>query len=132
MYPNYKCKGIIDSELRKSVFRNIGSLIGHRLSFIIVVSINNIIISMINGLEMLAIYNNYYYILNALIGIISVFHSSATASIGNSIVVDSVEKNYNDFNKLTFINVWIVGWMSICLVCLYQHFMQIWIGDEWC
>lgn len=130
MYPNYKCKGIIDSELRKSVFRNIGSLIGHRLSFIIVVSINNIIISMINGLEMLAIYNNYYYILNALIGIISVFHSSATASIGNSIVVDSVEKNYNDFNKLTFINVWIVGWMSICLVCLYQHFMQIWIGDD--
>lgn len=131
MYPDYKCRGAIDSELRKSVFRNIGALIGHRLSYIVVFSLNNIIISMTSGLETLAVYNNYYYILNALIGIISVFHSSATASIGNSIVVDSVEKNYNDFNKLTFINVWIVGWMSICLLCLYQHFMRIWVGDEY-
>ena len=130
MYPEYKCRGIIDPDLRKFVFRNIGSLIGHRLSYIVVFSLNNIIISMTSGLETLAVYNNYYYILNALIGIISVFHSSAAASIGNSIVVDSTEKNYNDFNKLTFINVWIVGWMSICLVCLYQHFMRIWVGDE--
>lgn len=127
MYPQYKCRGKIDPELSKSVFKNIGSLIGHRLSFVAVVSINNIIISMTTGLKTLAVYNNYYYILNALIGIIGVFHASATASIGNSIVVDSVEKNYNDFNKLTFINVWIVGWMSICLLCLYQHFMWLWV-----
>lgn len=28
-------------------------------------------------------------------------------------------------------NVWLVGWMSITLLCLFQHFMRIWMnGDE--
>ena len=128
-YPEYRCSGILEKPERKKVFNNIFALLGHRVSFVVVASINNIIISAFLGLEIMAIYGNYYYIVNALIGIITVFHSSITAGIGNSIVVDDIKKNHEDFKKLTFLNVWVVGWMAICLICLFQHFIRIWVGD---
>ena len=50
-----------------------------------------------------------------------------SASVGNSIATDSVEKNYKDLLKFNFIFMWIVGWFSICMLCLYQPFMIIWM-----
>ena len=32
--------------------------------------------------------------------------------------------------NLSFINAWIVGWCTVCLFCLYQSFMKIWIGEQ--
>src|SRR5699024_10553378 len=40
------------------------------------------------------------------------------------------EKNYNDLKKLTLIVTWITGFCSCCLMCIYQPFMKIWIGEE--
>ena len=53
-----------------------------------------------------------------------------TAGLGNSIALESVDKNYNDFMKFSFINSWLVGWCTICLVCLYQPFMYLWAGKD--
>ena len=129
-YPDYLPEGQLTKEERKGVFKNIGALFGHRLSSTIVSSTDSIFISAFLGLGPLALYQNYFFIISSLIAIISVFYQSITASIGNSIVVESVEKNYSDFKKLTFINVFIVGWMSICYVVLCQDFMRIWVGEE--
>ena len=129
-YPDLKCAGKLSKEERKSIYRNIFALIGHKISYTVIMSISNIIISAYLGLETVGIYGNYYYIVSALIGIVGIFHSAITASIGNSLVTASVEKNYNDFIKITFLNVWIVGWMAICLLCLYQPFMRLWVGEE--
>lgn len=130
MYPEYVCEGIVPAEVKKSTYNNIKALIGHRISTVVVTSTDNIFISVFLGLNVLAIYNNYFYIVNALLGVIGIFYASITASIGNSITTESVDKNYNDFNKLTYVNVWLMGWMAICLVCLYQHFMFLWVGEE--
>ena len=52
------------------------------------------------------------------------------AGIGNSIVEESVEKNKKDFDRLNFIQGWIVGWCTVCLVCLYENFIELWAGAE--
>lgn len=130
LYPDYVCKGVIGKVERKLIFKNIGALVGHRLSNTVVSAVMNIIISAYLGLTLLSRYGNYYLIISALISIISVFYSSLMAGIGNSIVVDSVDKNYGDFKNITFVNVWIVGWMSISVLCLFQPFMTIWMGES--
>ena len=33
-------------------------------------------------------------------------------------------------NKMNFIYMWISGWCTICLICLMQPFMQIWMGKK--
>ena len=39
------------------------------------------------------------------------------------------EKNYSDFRKFNFLFLWIVGWCTVCLLCLYQPFMVFWVGS---
>ena len=130
IFPEYVCSGTIEKTEKKGIYKNIGALMGHRLSGAVVTSVMNIIISANLGLILLTRYGNYYTIIVAVIGIILIIYSSITAGIGNSIVVDSVEKNYTDFKNLTFMNVWMVGWISICLLCLFQPFMTIWMGED--
>ena len=79
-------------------------------------SADTVVISSFLGLTVLAVYQNYYYILNAISGFIVVIFSACTAGIGNSIVVETKEKNFNDLNKFTFIICWIAGVCSCCFL----------------
>ena len=60
-----------------------------------------------------------------------IFFSSVTAGTGHSMVTESLDKNRKLFNRLALINVWGVGWCSVCLICLLRPFMQLWLGDEY-
>lgn len=93
-------------------------------------SFDSIIISSYFGLVLTAIYNNYYYIMNAIVAIMMIFSSSIIPGIGNSIAVESEEKNYKDFIKFNFMFDILAGGASCCLVCLYQPFMKIWVGEN--
>ena len=129
-YPDLKEKGKLDAETKKEIPKQIKAIIGHKLSGIIISSTDSIFISAFLGLQILAIYNNYFYIVSAIMAIVNILYSSITPSVGNSIISSDSEKMYKLFNNINFVNVWITGWCSICMFCLYQHFMQIWVGTE--
>lgn len=130
MYPKYKAKGKLPQKVIDDINRRVKDLFTSKIGGVIVNSSDSIVISAFLGLTMLAIYQNYYYILTAIIGIVGVIFSSCTAGIGNSIIVESREKNYKDLNKFTFIIAWLAGFCSCALLCLYQPFMQIWVGVD--
>ena len=50
---------------------------------------------------------------------------ACTAGIGNSLVVETKEKNFKDLKKFSFIICWIAGICTVCLLCLYQPFMWL-------
>ena len=50
---------------------------------------------------------------------------------GNKMITNSIEDNYQDFKNFTFANGWISSWCAVCLLCLYQHFIRAWIGEEY-
>ena len=52
------------------------------------------------------------------------------AGVGNSLVTESEEKNYRVFSRISMLFGWIMGVSSAMLLCLYQPFMQIWMGEE--
>lgn len=130
MYPEYKAKGNLPKNIIKDINRRVKDLFTAKVGGVIVNSADTIVISTFLGLTVLAIYQNYYYILTAIIGIIGVIFSSCTAGIGNSIIVESKEKNYNDLNKFTFIISWLAGFCACALLCLYQDFMKLWVGSH--
>lgn len=130
IFPSYYPKGNITFNEKRRINKDIKALFGHRLSYIIVNSTDSIFISIFLGLETLAIFQNYFYITSALLSIVNIIYSSLTASIGNSIILESKKKNLELLNHLTFINVLMIGWISICMMCLYQHFIFLWVGNE--
>ena len=38
--------------------------------------------------------------------------------------------NFDDLKNLSFIIFWISGFCTVCLLCLYQPFMDIWVRDD--
>lgn len=130
MYPQYQPKGELSKEMIKQINQRIRDLFTSRIGTIIVNSADTIVISAFLGLTVLAVYQNYFYLITAVIGLISTVFTSVTAGIGNSIVVETREKNFQDLNKFTFIITWISGVCVSCFLCLFQPFMKVWVGKE--
>ncbi|MGN1318110.1 MAG: lipopolysaccharide biosynthesis protein [Lachnospirales bacterium] len=130
MYPKFKAKGKLDNKEVKIINGRVRDLFTAKLGTVIVYSVDTIVISTFLGLSMLAIYQNYYYILSSVIGFLTIVFGACTAGIGNSIIVETEEKNFNDLNKFTFIIAWISGVCSACFLCLYQPFMELWVGKD--
>lgn len=131
MYPEYEPSGKLDKGEVKVINNRVKDLFTSKIGGGIVNSSDTIVISTFLGLNMLAIYQNYFFILNSIIMIVGIIFSSCMAGIGNSIILETKEKNFNDLNKFTFIIAWISGFCACCLLCLYQPFMKIWVGQEY-
>lgn len=130
LYPQFKPKGKVDEIQVQQINQRIRDLFTAKIGGIIYDSADTIVISAFLGLTVLAVYQNYFYILNAITGLITVVFQACMAGIGNSIVMESKEKNYQDLNKFTFIITWIAGFCSVCLLCIYQPFMELWVGKD--
>ena len=129
-YPDYVCTGNVIREKREKIVKDIGALTFQKIGNTISVSLDSIIISMALGLTTVAIYGNYFYVISAVAAFVSLVYTGVTASIGNSIVTETLEKNYTDFKTFFFLNTWLIGWCSISFMCLFQDFMIIWMGNE--
>lgn len=130
LYPEYKPVGNLDKSVIKEINGRIKDLFTAKLGGTVVNSADTIVISSFLGLTKLAVYQNYYFILTAVIGVISVVFQAVTAGIGNSLVTETMEKNYSDFRCLTFFITWLTTVCTCCLACMYQPFMRIWVGEE--
>lgn len=128
MFPEIICSGSISSEMSKGIRKQITGLVAFKIYGVVFMSVDTLVISSFLGLVPLAIYNNYYYIQYSIIGFMGILTSSITAGIGNKMITNSIDDNYEDFNKIVFMNAWISGWCAVCLVCLYQPFMKLWVG----
>lgn len=129
-YPEYRPKGRLDRQRVKGINQRIRDLFTSKLGSVVVNSADTVVISAFLGLSMLAIYQNYFFILTSIIGFVTIIFQSCTAGIGNSVIVETKEKNFNDLIKFTFLIIWIAGFCTCCLLCLFQPFMEIWVGKD--
>lgn len=129
-FPDYKCYGKIDENALREIKKKVKGMVFQKIGGIVLTSVDSIVISAFLGIVLLGIYQNYYYIFVALNGFLSIIMSSIIPIVGNCMITDSIEKNLNDFKKYNFIYIWIVAWCTVCLICLYQPFMKIWVGEE--
>lgn len=130
MYPQYKCEGTVPKEEINNIKKRCAGMFLHKLSFVFRNSLDSIVLSAFLGLTVLAKYNSYYYIINAISGIMILVSNSVTASVGNSIVVETKKKNYADFNKLQLLYMGLTSWLTVCLAGCTQPFIKLWVGEK--
>ena len=129
-YPQYSPKGNLQSEEKKKINARVRDLFTSKLGGTIVDSADTIVISSFLGLRVLAIYQNYFYILTAVMGFFTILYSSVLAGVGNSMVTETKEKNYGDLKKMTFIIFWFIGFSCCGMSSLYQPVMELWVGQD--
>lgn len=130
IYPNVKCSGTITSETKRGLYTRVGALVGHKVGATVISSADSMVISAFLGLTEVAIYSNYFYIMRAIVSIMSMIISSLTAGIGNKLIKDCKEENYSFFYTINFIIMWFVSFCTICFFCLFQPFMTWWMGED--
>lgn len=130
MFPDYRPRGSLPKEEVRIINGRVKDLFTSKIGGTIVDSADTLVITYFLGLTPLAIYNNYFFLMTSVKKYVSVGMTSMLASLGNSMVVESKEKNYRDFNKFTFVIAWISGFCTCCFLCLFQPFMQLWVGVD--
>lgn len=130
MYPSYRPRGDLNGAVKKEIHGRIRDLFTSKVGSVVVESVDTVVVSAYLGLTVLAIFQNYQFILNAVLRIVMILFNACLAGIGNSLVAESMEKNYRDLKQLTFITAWITGFCCVCLLCLYQPLMEIWVGRD--
>lgn len=130
-YPKYKCFGQLSEKQKKEIKEKVLGLFVNRVCQTTRNSLDSICTSAFIGLTVTAMYNNYFSVISAVAGLFAVITQAMTAGVGNSIVVDTVDKNYDDQKKINFIYMMLSGWATICMVVLYQPFISICFGKQY-
>ena len=128
VYPQYRCRGSLRQEDRRIIREKISGLVVSKLTGITRDSFDSVFISAFLGLTAVAVYSNYYYICFAILLVQGILLGSISAGVGNSIAAESMQKNFQDFRKIGFLHNWLFSWCTVCLLCLYQPFMELWVG----
>ena len=129
LYPDITCRGKLHKEQIVDLHKRVYGLFLNKLTVNSRNGIDTICISAFISLAAAGIYSNYYIIMAGLISVSIMICQSMMASVGNSIVTESRDKNYTNMRSFDFIYMTVAGWATVCLICLYQPFISLWLGD---
>ena len=129
-FPEYVPAGKVSKNTKKDIGTMVkGAMIG-RVAGVFRNSFDSAFVSMFLGLTATAIYGNYYYIMDTISCLAQIPIHAATGGAGNSVAMESQEKNHADMMRMNFLYMWAAGWCAICMLCLYQPFMKLWTGEQ--
>ena len=130
MYPRYVPDGKLPKEKTLDIFRRVRDLFTSKLSATIFDAADTLVISAFMGLTILALYQNYYFVITALRMMLVVLLNACMAGVGNKLVMESKEENYRDLEKISLLFLWILSVSSSMLLCMYQPFIHVWMGED--
>lgn len=133
LYPFLKDnkKEKLDNKSKKEIFKNVKALMIYKVCGVMLDGTDNIIISSFVGVVWVGLLSNYTLIVGAISTILSQIFGAITASVGNVVSNESVEKQEEVFNIVFFISFLLYGFFSICLFTLINPFIELWIGYEY-
>lgn len=132
-YPFLRERNVIKAtnEEIKKIFSNVKSLFLYKLGNTVLSGTDNIILSMIVGINAVGLYSNYSLIITAVSGVLWNLLSGLTGSIGNLNVYKEKDKQKNIFEEVLFVSCLLYGFGMICVCLLINPFIVIWIGNEY-
>ena len=89
-----------------------------------------VIVTAFVGLSAVACFTNYFVVIGGVLGLLATFCVSMTASVGNSVALESPEKNFADLRLFVFLYALISIVCASIIISLYQDFMALWMGKD--
>lgn len=133
LYPYLKETDIspLPVEILHDIRRNVGAMILHRIGAVAIFSTDNILISKFVGIGTTGLYSNYVMIRGFLNVMVNALFNAITPALGNLNATETEQNRQAAFRHLNFFSAWLFGWMSICLLWLYDPFIRIWLGGNY-
>ena len=112
----------------EEIYRNVRAMLLHRIGAVAVFNTDNLLISKFVGVATAGLYSNYMMIRGFLNILVNALFDAITAAQGHLTATGTEANKQIAFRRLNFFSAWLFGWMSICLFCLYDPFIDIWLG----
>lgn len=129
-YPEYIDSGKLAKSEKKLIFGQIKALLVHKLAGVLITSFDNIVISTLLGLGTLAVFSNYFYLVNAINGLVDIVMTSIVSTVGSQILKYSKKQLCEEFYVMSYISNVLIGTCTVCFFCLFQPFISFWVGKE--
>ncbi|MBQ0064173.1 MAG: hypothetical protein KBT48_00250, partial [Firmicutes bacterium] len=131
-YPYLKEKEVqpLKKKEIQNIQKNVYAMVFHKIGDVVVNATDNILVSRLLGLSFVGYLYNYTMIFDLVSNVVLRIFSSLTPSLGNLIAIESREKSEEVFYRLLFGNFWLVSFCCVCLYCLCQPFLSLWLGDS--
>ena len=123
------CK--IDEKTYSDIIKNVKALFLHKIGGFCVFGTDNLLISWFINVGTVGIYSNYTMIIGQLINLVSPIINGIGNSVGNLLVTEGSEKNYEVFRISYLVNFWIYSFVVIFLYNLLNPFIIWWLGEQY-
>ncbi len=133
LYPFLKDKKPkpLDSEERRSIFKNIKAMLMHRIGSVVVNNTDNLLLSSMVGLTAAGRYSNYYLLIGSVRQILDQVFNGITASVGNLGATTDAARAKKVFDASFFVGQWMYGFSAICLYELLTPFVSVSFGEKY-
>lgn len=121
----------LDKKIESDIIKKVKALFFHKIASFVVAGTDNIIISKFLGVIWVGLYSNYFLVINAVQTLFIQALIALTPSVGNLLVTESKDVQFNTFKKVRFLNFWIACFSAIAVLIIMNSFITIWIGDEY-
>ena len=133
LYPDIwiKCEDKLEKKEVISIIKDCGALFLYKLNAAVVNATDNIVLSAFIGLDVVAMYANYFVFYSTITGLLNKIFNAVGHSLGNLHATDNTKHEYEVFEIVMFVATMLgsVGCVGI-FVCA-DEFVNIWIGNDW-
>lgn len=130
-YINEKTEEKISSEEVKEVFKDCSALFLYKLNGVVLKATDNIILSAFIGLDIVALYTNYYVFYTTINSLFNKVFGSVSHSLGNLHTSHDTEHEYQVFESVNLITMVLGGTAGVGIFVVADEFVNTWIGAEW-
>lgn len=130
IFPKLECKGEVNKEVKLSIKKRVTGLMMSKVAAMSRNAFDSVIVSAFLGLAIVGKYDNYYYVVSSVSALLVIVMTSISAGLGNSIAMESVEKNENDLYCINNVYLFIAMLCFSCFIACYQPFMSLWVGVD--
>ena len=121
----------IEKEELSTIKTKIKALLLHKVGSYTLSSTDNLIISKLIGIVVVGIYSNYSLIISMVSSFIYLLKSNVISSLGNLIASENPKKCLKVFDEMNFTCFVLYGISSICLINLFNPFIELVFGTNY-
>lgn len=130
-YLNLKNAKAVSSDVKKVLKTSVSSIMVVKIGQAFYKASDSIIVSKFLGVAILAMYDNYYMLINIIQQILSTLITSFNAIIGNLATDGNNDDLYSKYKKLEFIAVSLFMTCAVCYVNCVNPFIKWWLADDY-
>lgn len=130
MYKDYECKGAITKDDKHNLIKQVVGIFIGRINTLSRNQLDPIFVSGYLGLMVNGMLSNYLYLISGISSFVLIPGNVMVAGIGNSLILDDVDKNIHTLDRWTFAIQFFIGIIGCVIAGTIQPLICIWVGKE--